>query len=189
MTVQWAAELGIPEEVATTLATWEVAVLTRTEKRFVDKLCGAGMDEADATKAWDKLQERRNGTCAALCFAWRARFWQSHSPDPSCSPLALLSILLRFIRVPLFRDWTRGGHSHAGPSGAPLGSLSGVFFGRVSWSLPFLALMSRQLGSWRPKPPPPRLSALQARPSCRCQRRPPPVRRSAAVVLFFGVSR
>ena len=102
MTVQWAAELGIPEEVATTLATWEVAVLTRTEKRFVDKLCGAGMDEADATKAWDKLQERRNGTCAALCFAWRARFWQSRSPDPSCSPLAVSSLFSRVSSVSLF---------------------------------------------------------------------------------------
>ena len=75
MTVQWAAELGIPEDVARKLADWDVAVIARAEERFVGELRDAGMRKADATKAWDKLQERRNGTCAALCFAWHARFW------------------------------------------------------------------------------------------------------------------
>ena len=122
MTVQWAAELGIPEDVARKLADWDVAVIARAEERFVGELRDAGMRKADATKAWDKLQERLNGTCAALCFAWRARFWQSHSPDPSCSPLAVSSLfscvsfvsLFSVTGVPLFPDWTRGGRSHGG---------------------------------------------------------------------------
>ena len=75
MTVQWAAELGIPEDVARKLADWDVAVIARAEERFVGELRDAGMRKADATKAWDKLQERQNGTCAAPCFAWHARFW------------------------------------------------------------------------------------------------------------------
>ena len=47
--------------------------------------------------------------------------------------------------------------------------------------------MSRQRGSRRSQPPP-RPAARQAPASCPCQRRPPPVRRSAAVA-FFGPPR
>ncbi len=102
MTVQWAAELGIPEDIATKLADWDVAVIAHTEERFVGELRDAGMRKADATKAWDKLQERQSGTCAALCFAWSAFLVVMFSRPFLLSSGCLLSILLRFIRVPVF---------------------------------------------------------------------------------------
>ena len=184
MTAQWAAELGIPEDAAKKLANWKVAVLTRTEERFVSELCGAGMGKEDATEAWDKLQERQNGTCAALCFTWRARLWQSHSPDPSCSPLAVSSLFSCVSFVSLFSVTGRVAFVAMRLFRRTSWLSVGLFFGPASWSMSFLALMSRQRGSRRSQPPA-RPAARQARPSCRCQRRPPPVRRSVAVAFFF----
>ena len=94
MTAQWAAELGIPEDAAKKLANWKVAVLTRTEERFVSELCGAGMGKEDATEAWDKLQERHNGILfvALVEFFWGLLIF-SLSPLPSLADRFVFLVL------------------------------------------------------------------------------------------------
>ena len=94
VTVQWAAELGIPEDIARKLAGWKVATLTLNEGRFVDKLKGAGMSEADATEAWDKLQERHNGILfvALVEFFWGLLIF-SLSPLPSLADRFVFLVL------------------------------------------------------------------------------------------------
>lgn len=62
VTVEWAAALGIQEEIADQLIQeeWEIIGITSSKEEFTRKLCKTGVPEGRPAAAWHKLLQGIN---------------------------------------------------------------------------------------------------------------------------------